>query len=73
MTIVYAGNDAAQFSFMADEPLSATVPAEHQDAAARHKPRTPVSKEFLPRRTGQSRFAPPQYVYAASRTGAVPG
>jgi hypothetical protein len=72
MTTVYAGNDAAQFSFIADELLSATSAAEHQDAASRQRPETPVSKEFLPRRTGESRFAPPQYVYSASRGGAVP-
>jgi hypothetical protein len=29
-------------------------------------------KEFLPRRSGESRFAPPQYVYSASPSGAVP-
>ena len=35
---------------------------------------TPVAvrKEFLPRRAGESRFAPPQYVYSASPGGAIP-
>ena len=29
-------------------------------------------KVFLPQHSGQSRFAPPQYYYEASKTGAVP-
>ena len=32
----------------------------------------PVRKVFVPRRTDESRFAPPQYFYSASRNGAVP-
>ena len=32
----------------------------------------PVRKIFVPRRTHESRFAPPQYFYSASRNGAVP-
>jgi hypothetical protein len=30
-------------------------------------------KIVLPRRPGESRFAPPQYYYPASRSGVVPG
>jgi hypothetical protein len=30
-------------------------------------------KIVLPRRPGESRFAPPQYYYPASRTGVMPG
>lgn len=44
----------------------ARQPAEPVAAAAT------VRKEFLPRRSGEPRFAPPQYVYSASRSGAVP-
>jgi hypothetical protein len=29
-------------------------------------------KEFLPRRSGESRFAPPQYFYTASKSSALP-
>jgi hypothetical protein len=29
-------------------------------------------KSLLPRRPGESRFAPPQYYYPASRTGVLP-
>ena len=29
-------------------------------------------KEFLPRRSGESRFAPPQYFYPASKSGGLP-
>ena len=29
-------------------------------------------KEFLPRRSGESRFAPPQYFYSASKSAALP-
>ena len=29
-------------------------------------------KTVLPRRPGESRFAPPQYYYSASRSGVVP-
>jgi hypothetical protein len=37
------------------------------------QPRTPATqKELLPRRSGESRLAPPQYVYPASRSGVVP-
>jgi hypothetical protein len=31
-----------------------------------------TQKEFLPRRSGEWRLAPPQYVYPASRSGVVP-
>jgi hypothetical protein len=31
-----------------------------------------IQKEYLPRRSGEFRFAPPQYVYSASTGGAVP-
>jgi hypothetical protein len=31
-----------------------------------------MQKEFLPHRSGESRLAPPQYVYSASRSGVVP-
>ena len=31
-----------------------------------------MRKQFLPRRSGDSRLAPPQYVYSASRSGVVP-
>jgi hypothetical protein len=31
-----------------------------------------MSPTYLPRRSGESRFAPAQYYYEASRTGAVP-
>ncbi len=30
-------------------------------------------KILLPRRPGESKFAPPQYYYPASRSGVVPG
>ena len=30
-------------------------------------------KIVLPRRPGESRFAPPQYYYPASRSGVIPG
>jgi hypothetical protein len=37
------------------------------------QPRTlAMKKEFLPRRSGESRLAPPQYLYPASRSGVVP-
>jgi hypothetical protein len=29
-------------------------------------------KTFLPKRAGEPRFAPPQYYYAASKSGVVP-
>jgi hypothetical protein len=32
-----------------------------------------MSPTYLPRRSGESRFAPAQYYYEASKTGAVPG
>jgi len=31
-----------------------------------------MSPTYLPRRSGESRFAPAQYYYQASKTGAVP-
>jgi hypothetical protein len=31
-----------------------------------------MSPTYLPRRSGESRFAPAQYYYEASKTGAVP-
>jgi hypothetical protein len=31
-----------------------------------------MSPTYLPRRSGESQFAPAQYYYAASRTGVVP-
>jgi hypothetical protein len=31
-----------------------------------------MSPTYLPRRSGESRFAPAQYYYEASNTGAVP-
>jgi hypothetical protein len=31
-----------------------------------------MSPTYLPRRSGESRFAPAQYYYEASRTGAIP-
>jgi hypothetical protein len=46
----------------------------NQTAAIQQENKTLVSggKEFLPRRAGELRFAPPQYFYSASRGGAVP-
>jgi hypothetical protein len=31
-----------------------------------------LQKVFLPRGSGESRFAPPQYYYLASRSGVIP-
>jgi hypothetical protein len=51
------------------------VERNHDAARQKIEPvATPVAvrKEFLPRRAGESRFAPPQYVYSASPGGAIP-
>jgi hypothetical protein len=37
------------------------------------QPTDTPSKIVLPRRPGESRFAPPQYYYPASRSGVMPG
>jgi len=44
--------------------INETSPATTAQGVAR--------KEFLPRRSGESRFAPPQYFYSASKSGALP-
>jgi hypothetical protein len=31
-----------------------------------------MTPRYLPRRSGESRFAPAQYYYAASKTGVIP-
>jgi hypothetical protein len=36
------------------------------------KPQRNSGKKFLPRRSGESRFAPPQYFYPAAKSGALP-
>jgi len=64
-----AVKDAAHFSFNPQDGV------ERRDSAPAKQSTEPANsnrKEFLPRRLGESRFAPPQYVYAASRGGAVP-
>ena len=50
------------------------VAKRNQTAAIQQESKTlvPGEKQLLPRRTGESRFAPPQYFYSASRGGAVP-
>ena len=69
MTNVCAPKDGADFSSTSKDGVTrrdAAAPKQNTETANSNR------KEFLPRRIGESRLAPPQYVYAASRGGAVP-
>ena len=54
-----------------NRPVSFEEPS--MDGATRPTAIDEAQKVFLPRRAGESRSAPPQYYYAASRSGVVPG
>ena len=64
-------------SILSSREFSSDRVAERNHVATRQKIEpvaTPVAmqKEYLPHRSGESRFAPPQYFYAASTGGAMP-
>jgi hypothetical protein len=64
---------ASKATALIDVPLAPLAVERNQTSANQQEAKTlvPSGKQFLPRRASESRFAPPQYFYSASRGGVV--